>query len=721
MTFQKVEYQLINEDTNRSLTLVNDPRNWDEAERTLKRSEKTFGVISEFSRDLEFTGDGATFLREAYLFNDIEARVKLKEYRFHPKTDIKYLHSTGVFDFSEYASEKAFVTVPFKSGGLNALISSNKSEKFELERLDSIDGVVIDELQTKTVALTPREILLQSNLSTAEEDRFNSAFKMEFNDGNYRALVMGIPVSVNFKSDEKVTPIIKDQTEFIHGLPQPGTSAFMFYFNNDLQKTLKLKFKVSFKIKHISVNDLANSYFSVQMIRYTGGLSPVLTTYDNVRTLHSVGAIEGTNNKIVSFETNEFSYTINEGDSLALVWSGGANFGDNFSRGDYEVDFLDTVATVDIEEASVRAPSQSKAVLFKDVGEKIMQVITGRKSSYVSDFYNNGDFKLTGLTTGLWVRRFLDSKIQTSFKDFIENSNAIHNTGWAIDIVDNEEVLVHEDLRYFFQNKVAITLGRANNIKRYAASDLAYSSLIFGYKKPSGEILYEEAQGLDEYNLTNGYTTPITRTDNEYDKESPYRADSYGKEFARRKLKEDFPNEDTRYDKNIFNLDLKYTTTEVLSERLWQDDYEVAPKNIFSPNTATGLRLTPFRNFQRHEWFLSNAFTKFTDKKVRYSNTRGNSELITKKAGEVERAENGNILVSDMQAALFVNQWIEFEHEVDFYINEQVYGRTEVAGRSIPNFFFKVQFINELNKKERGFLFELKPNKEGFWKLLKAL
>lgn len=721
MSFQKVEYQLINQDTGREITLENDPRNWEEMERTLTRSEDTFGVMTEFSRDLEFTGDGAEFLREAYLLDDIEANVKLNEYKFNPNTDVKYLHSTGVFDFSEYASEKTFVTVPFKSGGLNSLISSARRDKFELERTTSLDGSEIDELKTKIVAYTSRDILLVSDLSTAEQDSTSKGFRMEFNDGNYRQSVMGIPASVDSKSDLKVTPIIRDQLRGVTNANSPGTSGFMFYFNNDLTKRLKLKFTITFKISHHQVAKLDNSFLNVSIAKYTGGTIPIIDNNTGFTVLHQVGPIEPTNNLVVTFETPEIDYLINEGESLALVWHGGANFGGTFSQGSYEVNFLDTKATINIVEESTRAPTQGKAVLMKDAGEKILQIITGEKNRYFSDFYTNGEFKLAGLSLGLWIRRFLDEKIQTSFKDFIDNSNSIHNTGYTIDIIDGVETLVHEDLRYFFQDKVTIKLGRASKIKRSAASDYAFSSLIFGYKKPGSDPLYEEVQGLDEFNITNGFTTPITRTENDYDKESPYSADGLGKELTRRFSKELNPTSDYKRDKDIFNLDLKEGNTDVLQERVWQDDYAEAPKNIFSPDTATGLRLTPFRNLQRHGWFISNSLTKFTDKFVRYSNTRGNSSLITKKAGKVERPENGNIVISELESALFVNQWIEFDHEVSFDINNQVYGRSIINSRSIPNYFGKVQFINEFGKNETGFLFELKPNNQGSWKLLKAL
>jgi hypothetical protein len=46
----------------------------------------------------------------------------------------------------------------------------------------------------------------------------------------------------------------------------------------------------------------------------------------------------------------------------------------------------------------------------------------------------------------------------------------------------------------------------------------------------------------------------------------------------------------------------------------------------------------------------------------------------------------------------------------------QVFGKTN--GKQ--NYYGLVQFINEKNEIEFGYLWDLKPNKEGKWKLLKA-
>ena len=59
MYYKRVTYKFINNDTGAILDLNKrdsaDPINWDNSEKTLKRSSKNFGVVTELSKDLEFT------------------------------------------------------------------------------------------------------------------------------------------------------------------------------------------------------------------------------------------------------------------------------------------------------------------------------------------------------------------------------------------------------------------------------------------------------------------------------------------------------------------------------------------------------------------------------------------------------------------------------------------------------------------------------------------
>ena len=84
-------------------------------------------------------------------------------------------------------------------------------------------------------------------------------------------------------------------------------------------------------------------------------------------------------------------------------------------------------------------------------------------------------------------------------------------------------------------------------------------------------------------------------------------------------------------------------------------------------------------------------------------------------------AENGKYLIADLEPPLFVSKWVKFKHVVTDDIVKILEGTKNVNGREIPNLYFKIGFINEFGNKEYGYLFELKPDKAGEWKILKAL
>lgn len=712
MRYERVKYKLINNDLGVSIWLSHDPDGWDESEKTLKRSTKTYGIFTELSKNLEFTEEGAEFLRLAYSGKEIEANVVLEEWRAYPDRDGLYLHSTGVFDFSDYQSTRYRVKVPFKTGGLNAIIESQLREKFELDRTESINGKLIDDLFTYDVALEQREIFLQSTWKIFYPNGYVGSFN---NTGQWRAIKMLIESD---SGDGNIQDVYLDNIDFNPSLPfQPSyldvQAGHYFLVNANEAKSLRIRGSWT-----VEILTSTNTIYDVYLLQ--------TNNIDEVKSWTLLYGNESINVGVFNYNVEfEHEIDIDVTDNLAIVTHVLGNVGGN--RIISEVRYTDfKLYSLD---KTIYEQTQAKAVLMHEAGEKLMQILTGEKGRFYSEFYGrtdigykaDGEFAYTGLTTGFWIRQFTEEKMELSIDNFIGSSNAIHNTGYTVEDRISGETLVMEDMKYFFQNEITIRLPeQVSNVERKAASEMYYANMLFGYKEPSGDNLYEEAMGLDEYNIQIGYTNPITRVDNKYLKESDARADSYGIEFARRKSIERFPNQDTRYDKSVFLLDLIKSIGNALRQRLWADDFEQAPKGVYSPETATNLRLTPFRMLERHGWFFGSGLKKFPNEYVKYANSVGNSNLITKKAGEPERIERGDIQISELEYPRFINEWITFDYEVDYYINKQVYEKTNINGRSVPNYFGKVEFINELGLKEYGYLFELKPNGAGRWKLLKA-
>jgi hypothetical protein len=715
MAYQRREYKLVNVDNGTSIILNstgtnNEPKGWDESDYTIKRSVKNFSITTTLSNNLEFTGSGARFLLDAYNSKGVEANVKMFETRFNPNTDAPYIFTIVDFDFSEMQRTKTTVQIPFTSGGLNQLLKAKLKDKFEFTRLESITGETIQPLQTSEFAVINRPIYLDSKAETAEANRQSVDLIINiFEDGK----TIGVPSTVIYDSDDRFVSALPNQ---IDDTPTTGLSATCFYYLNDIDKVFNLSISFSSFITALSINN--TDLLALDLVIYENGAA--LDVKQRIRLKEYLNINDTTINELVEVSYNDESFELKENESLALQWY--ANTPDDltfFTLKQQSIDFK-----IQITEFSTRndLPRRSKCILNKNVGKQGMSIINNDPNTYYSDFFNNGDFKLSGVTSGKWIRGFLDDSITFSFKDWLENCNSLFNMGYNIELVNGKETLVHEPLKHFFRPETKIYIKeQVSNVKRSVAKEFVFNTIRSGYKKPSGDNLYEEVNGLNEFNTSNEYITPITRVVQEYDIESPFRADSEGKELTVRKSIRLFPTEDYRTDKTIFNLDLKDEGTNVLAERVWQDDYETEPQGVFSPDTATGLRLTPYRNMERHFWFINNSLTKYPDKYIRYSSSRGNSDLITKKAGEEEKKENGNFKINSLENAIFVNEWIEFEYPVDFDLINQVNGYSEVNGRRIPNMYFKVEFVNEFNQKEYGYLFELQPNKEGKWKLLKAI
>lgn len=727
--FAEREYHLINRDNGNTLIMGGTdpntpsiPKNYKEVENTLVRNLETYGVITSVSSEYEFVTESADFLRSAYNSKDIEANVDLIEYRFHPDTDVKYIYNTSNADFSVYTSTKNSVMINFKSSGLNSTIKSKKKEKYDIERLTDIQGNTISSLTKTKAALTTREILLLSELKTADSDNLTSAFRMDFRGGNLRTLSVSIPAEINFKSDERVTPqIINQRMEDRAFL----TASSVFYLNNDRRKLINVSIELNYVPVYLNVSDLSNNAtFQVLLDTTKNGLSLEIDDSKR-RVLYQVvgdgNIVQYFNNRVYTSISFNQDIILEQGESLGLVWYGIARFGGIFDDGRFDVNFKDVECKINLTENSTFTNSQTDCILMKDVGSQFLKIFTGQEDSYVSDFFKNGDFKYSALALGLWIRRFSDKKMEISWDEFIKNSNALFLMGYTIDSIDGKDRVIHEPIDYFFQNFIFLEIDeRVSDVKRSALSDEAFTSLKFGYKKPSGDNLYEEAQGLDEPNIANSYGTPITRVDNIYDKTSDFRADSYGKEFARRKSIETNPTDDTRYDKTKFVLDLKESVGTVLEERVWQDDFESAPTGVYSPNSITGLRISPMNNLLRHGKVLRSFLNKFPSKNIIFNNSVGNELMTTHPIGGVERAENSSVLVNDLDLPLFVNEVIEFKAKVTYELQQKIYGRTIIGERSIPNFFGRIRFTNEFGQKEEGYLLELSPNNEGNWKLIKS-
>lgn len=728
----RVRYTLKNKNFN-SL-IITEPIGWNDDEKEYARHENYHGIIAKFSNSLKFIGSGADYIQLVLDVYGINEEIKLIREEKHPYTDVWSLTYSGYLDLSTWVRENNQVSVKFNSGGLEQLLKSRESEKVEIDRDQTIDGKTISPLSTVNVELEGRRIFLKSKWEVKPPDNYANLYT-ESNAGNVREQSVGIPFKLINKSHENAQDVLTNTNSDDNG----GTTGIMFFAVSDRNRILKidLSFQFKYSVDESDLN-LQDCNFWIYLAKYVNG-----SNYNNstkIQLLNLFGhAVPDSNGQFFNVNyTGQIN--LNIGESLSV---------EAYSKVDFNVDndahlgitLSDISGYLKLEEDSFQEMTNTKAILAHEFAERLVTINTNKEKSFYSELLGRTDIgysidgkaALTAFTHGFWVRGFdklpipteeppkienLFKPLTTSFKEFVESMSAVWNIGIGIENVGYKEVVRLESLSYFYNRTVTIKLpNQVKNVKRTIATDKYYSSIEIGYEKGGN---YEEACGLDEFNVKATYTTSINRIKNVYNKVSKYRADSYAMEFARRKQKSLNDTEDTTYDNDVFFLDLKKILNGLFRQRKYQDDFETLPTGIFSPETATNLRFSPFNCMLRHGWWISGSLRKYLTEYVRYASSVSNSQLKTKLIGSNEYSENGNIVNSELEFPRFIPEEIEFEHVCNFDIMQQVNGNTIILGKKIPNFYGLVEFINEKNEIEKGFLINLKPNGKGTWKLLKA-
>lgn len=752
--------------------IIDDPIGWSDDDKEISRNEEYHGIFGKFSNSLIFVGSGYQYIKFVYETYGVNADIRLTREERNPQTDIWEKAYDGDLDLTTYERETDRINVKFNSSGLESILKSRESESIEIERLDTMDGAPIEPIRQDIVSLKGRKINLQTFFNVLDKSSIgideNSAFATISSRGNRRHCSVGVPLNMYSSSHDEANSVIPES----RGNDETGTTGQMFFVNvsrdgiNILERTRSLRIKISIEwyANVIRKDETSGSEYALYLTKYTGGID--YNRGESIELFKVTGSgvddlggdkfrniFTGQNQYPRTFHSAEYEGTITllPGESLSLEFFIEATLGSDISIGHLDIDSQDIKANLSILEDSFYESSQAKFILPHEMASKLIEIMSGQKNAFKSSALGRTDIgyevdgiaSLTGYTHGMAVRGFSKETdvevlpdtdvitvlkykpLTTTWKDFVASNNVIWNLGLGIEKNGYKETVVLEDISYFYSSVITVRLpNQISNAKRSAAPKYIYSALELGYSK-GGE--YEEAMGLDEYNAKSTFTTIIKRLKNVYSKVSPYRADSYGKEFARRKPISRYATEDSRYDADIWAMDLKrnifdpavngQTSQYIFEERVWQDDFEQAPTGIFSPDTATNLRFSPFNILLRHGSNIAAGLTKNPLDYVRYSSAKANSELTTKLKNGIEYAENGTIINSQLKKPKYKSEFLEFEHVVTTEIMQKIEGFHLVNNKRVPNLYGLFEFIDEDGNTTRGYLINLKPN-DGKFKVL---
>lgn len=322
--------------------------------------------------------------------------------------------------------------------------------------------------------------------------------------------------------------------------------------------------------------------------------------------------------------------------------------------------------------------SIAQGVLVHEAFDRICESITGYPKSFYSEFFGrtdshgfqykeDGPASLMAILNGFALRGFpqdydpaeadpekLKRYLHTSFKELFEAMDAIYCLGVGIEKVEGVDVVRVEPREYFYNtSQVAVQLGKVSKLKKSVASDFYYKEVLAGYS----DWKIEDVNGLNEFNASQTWTTPVTRTKNRYEAICSYIASGYRIEKVRRQRYSISDTTDTGDDSKIFVVMLtrdgygfRSATNEGVSEISGVDD----------PASVYNLRICPANMVKNHLRELSSSFYKVTtglvfnkgegNYKMSYTTTEG---VVTRNGVDIPREEIGD--------AYFIPEHYEFE------------------------------------------------------------
>lgn len=708
--FNRVRYRIYGNAI--GVVSISEPGGWLEDEKELIRSDKYFGITANLSNSsLQFYGRAFIALKSEYDINGIKAVVRIEREERNENTDIWELNYSAYFDFSTYKQNKNYIQIKLNESEFFKNIESRFKDTFELERLTDLKGGVLQPLIYKDLDLQGREIFRETFYSV---DETKPIPKINYKGSStYDALQdIALPLHQVYKSDENfVEPLMNinsggyvdlltAQVLRIGSTGRRYNAGNVYYLVSDRAKQINITVNMTFRAKYNAPGGASARcrFYNDTCINNGVNIDSIVETliYD----INSNFAPNFTRS-IQQDQWKEFTMTYTTtldlvvGNSLGLrmepAFSGSYSQSNQFQ---FEFSKLELKA----EETQPSIITRTKALTYYQVFERLFQIITG-KNTFSSDLLLD-KWKDLLFTNGFKIRQFpqnTNKNISTSLEEVYNSLNSIDDIGLFI---KNNTIKV-EQKQLAFQTIIGLDLGEVSNIERNIEEKLHYSTIEIGN---DFDGVYEEVNGLDEYNIRTSYVTCLDSLDNKFSAISKVRFDAYGMTLAQDKLYVNNPKLDTKYDKNNFAIDCKIENG-VYVVRHWQDDFATQPTGIFSPDTAFNLRLSPFNSVLRKAKTISIGLQKYPNELFQYSSTEGNSQLVTLYP---ERAiVQNNVL----PVPYILPETISFEKEISMAQFKQI----------VDYPYNLIKFVNELGLDEYGFIYpSVKPNKEGKFILIKA-
>lgn len=599
---------------------------YDEIEQDIKRSKTSRGLTLNIIQNLEFIGKMRDYILQKY----VEKGVYYKIISQNLKSNFNdfELASEGVLSLKTLKYDDIKATCDFRESKFDEVFRANIKEVYELDRSKDIEGRTLPAIEKKFMQWRSKEIFLRSELRA---EPYNNSF---VSDVTITPMMVARPVS-----DDDVTstydPFVADP---IGGADVSVSN--MFLIDNSRPKFLKLNLDIDVSISAYTLAQIHIYRYNTDSLAYVERIQ--------------IGSNFTTSGQDVVFNS-DYEIEVGIDDYLML--------GIDIDSGTYTVDV--NTCNIIVEEDSFYEPLNSEdrtieVLPIYNAFERIVKIMDSTvnfKSDYIQENWSG-----LVVTLGQTIRHMERGEekvsfLKASFEQLYKATHTVDPIAYGIRLVNNITTLEIEHISTFFGDDEIIDFGLLSDLETEVNNDLIYGSIKVGY---SNSEKIEDVFGYQATHGVNTWSFPVNDNDNVYDATCDAIADPVQAELTFRKQFSEFPDEDWKYDKDLFVFDCgeyTYPSTNIkfFIPYAWQEHFASQPTGVYSPDTGYNYRLSPVNCLYRHDINFNHEYAKnaYETKQLQFTDTTGNAELSTTLISGTARKERDDINISDLRNGLF--------------------------------------------------------------------
>lgn len=237
------------------------------------------------------------------------------------------------------------------------------------------------------------------------------------------------------------------------------------------------------------------------------------------------------------------------------------------------------------------------------VAQKLLDKITGGGYAFTSTYLTT-EWENLLITSGDAIRGIVGATLKISWSDFFDSYNVPTNLCSGI----RNQTLFIEKKADAFKPTIQLAMGEVKDLHISTAKDFQYNVVKVGY--PNTDT--EDVNGKDEFNVTQTYTSPITRVNKALELISKVVASMYEIEITRINLDGKTTTDNNNDNKSFFLHVEKTATTGTGDEpatyyKLLRNTY-TSVSGLLNPISAFNLELHPELCLYRHGNYLHGIF-----------------------------------------------------------------------------------------------------------------